>query len=218
MNAILNDQSSCDASGIIDNIPQTDSMDNLLANLAEDNANSLPSAVDATEFDLNILVEEKLQKDGLMEIDENNKIEDGEEKVVQLKSESEIVDATKIETEDEEVKSNDNAIAEDLQNGENSQDTRVEVDTEMVSEDELPAPTKEKVDDAEELSDDELPAPQRAELPEDTEVVSEDELPSTKTKRKLDDGYDPGSPTEDTEGPEKKAKIEDGKHQNQFFF
>lgn len=81
------------------------------------------------------------------------------------------------------------AIAEDLPNG-CSQDTKIsnELDAEMVSEDELPAPAQPKVDDAEDLSDEELPGPKRAELPADTEVVSEDEFPSSnKIKRKIEE-------------------------------
>lgn len=102
------------------------------------------------------------------------------------------------------------AIAEDLPNG-NSQDTRVgnELDAEMVSEDELPAPAQPKVDDAEDLSDDELPAPKRAELPADTEVVSEDEFPSSnKVKRKMNEIQDGNNANDNTETPKKRAKAE----------
>ncbi|CAK1550545.1 unnamed protein product [Leptosia nina] len=74
-------------------------------------------------------------------------------------------------------------------------------ETEVVSEDELPAVEKPSVKDAENVSDDELPGPKPADLPADTEVVSEDELPSSKKessrKRKPDEecDYDPESPT-----------------------
>ncbi|XP_045502572.1 pre-mRNA-processing factor 39 isoform X1 [Colias croceus] len=74
-------------------------------------------------------------------------------------------------------------------------------ETEVVSEDELPAVQKPSVKDAENVSDDELPGPKPAELPADTEVVSEDELPASKKestrKRKPDEegDYDPESPT-----------------------
>ncbi|VVD01542.1 unnamed protein product, partial [Leptidea sinapis] len=73
-------------------------------------------------------------------------------------------------------------------------------ETEVVSEDELPAVEKPSVKDAENVSDDELPGPKPAELPADTEVVSEDELPTSKKesrKRKPEEGddYDPESPT-----------------------
>lgn len=86
-----------------------------------------------------------------------------------------------------------------------------DLDAENISEDELPAPTKPKVQDAEEVSDEELPGPKMAELPEDTENVSEDELPSQsvkKEKRKLQD-YDPSDPTDENDAPEKKLKKED---------
>lgn len=85
---------------------------------------------------------------------------------------------------------------------------------ENISEDELPAPTKPKVQDAEEVSDEELPGPKMAELPDDTEVVSEEELPASTgaqnnakkdAKRKLEN-YDPSEPTD--ENDEKKLKID----------
>lgn len=82
------------------------------------------------------------------------------------------------------------------------------LDAENISEDELPAPAKPKVQDAEEVSDEELPGPKMAELPADTEVVSEDELPAEKKKegkRKHED-YDPCDPTDETD--EKKAKTD----------
>lgn len=103
------------------------------------------------------------------------------------------------------------AIAEDLPNG-CSQDTKVsnELDAEMVSEDELPAPAQPKIDDAEDLSDEELPGPKRAELPADTEVVSEDEFPSSnKTKRKIEDGHEANTTNDNSETPKKRAKPED---------
>lgn len=105
------------------------------------------------------------------------------------------------------------AIAEDLING-CSQDTKIEneLDAEMVSEDELPAPAQPKVDNAEDLSDEELPAPKRAELPADTEVVSEDEFPSSnKGKRKIGENNDAESSTDNAETPKKRAKaVPDG--------
>ena len=82
------------------------------------------------------------------------------------------------------------------------------LDAENISEDELPAPAKPKVQDAEEVSDEELPGPKMAELPADTEVVSEDELPTEKKKdgkRKHED-YDPCDPTDESD--EKKAKTD----------
>lgn len=105
------------------------------------------------------------------------------------------------------------AIAEDLING-CSQDTKIEneLDAEMVSEDELPAPAQPKVDNAEDLSDEELPAPKRAELPADTEVVSEDEFPSSnKGKRKIGENNDAESSTDNAETPKKRTKaVPDG--------
>ncbi|XP_013135738.1 PREDICTED: pre-mRNA-processing factor 39 isoform X2 [Papilio polytes] len=89
-------------------------------------------------------------------------------------------------------------------------------ETEVVSEDELPAVQKPSIKDAENVSDDELPGPKPADLPADTEVVSEDELPSSKKeskesrKRKPDeerDGYDPGSPTSEGESSNKKQAV-----------
>lgn len=184
----LYDQSSIGANN--DSAPPTDSIDNLLANLAEDNANSLPSGDDETRF-----ASTNHSGDVL-------KTEDVDALV------SELVHSAAMDQSD--TVSNSAAVAEDLPNGDNSQDTKLDIDAEMVSEDELPAPSQEKVDDAEEVSDDELPGPKLAELPDDTEVVSEDELPSSnKNKRKVDVGYDPGSPTGSSEVPEKKTKIDE---------
>lgn len=101
------------------------------------------------------------------------------------------------------------AQSEDLKT---SDQHATDLDAENISEDELPAPTKPKVQDAEEVSDEELPGPKMAELPEDTENVSEDEFPSShsvkKEKRKLQD-YDPSDPTDENDAPEKKLKTED---------
>ncbi len=186
----LYDQSSIGANN--DSAPPTDSIDNLLANLAEDNANSLPSGDDESRF---ASTEVNHSSDGL-------KTEDVDALV------SELVHSAAMDQND--TVSNPAAVAEELPNGDNSQDTKLDIDAEMVSEDELPAPSQEKVDDAEEVSDDELPGPKLAELPDDTEVVSEDEFPSSnKNKRKVDVGYDPGSPTESSEVPEKKTKIDE---------
>lgn len=186
----LYDQSSIGANN--DSAPPTDSIDNLLANLAEDNANSLPSGDDESRFastDINH------SRDGLKTADVDALV-------------SELVHSAGMDQNDSF--SNPAAVSEELPNGDNSQDTKLDIDAEMVSEDELPAPAQEKVDDAEEVSDDELPGPKLAELPEDTEVVSEDEFPSSnKNKRKVDVGYDPGSPTESSEVPEKKTKTDD---------
>lgn len=114
-----------------------------------------------------------------------------------------------------ETSSSDNALAEDLANGgdSNATETKADPDAEMVSEDELPpAPEKIIVKDADEVSDEELPGPKMAELPADTEVVSEDELKMTDTpKRKHHDDNDETSPSKGNN--EKKPKIDttDGK-------
>lgn len=111
----------------------------------------------------------------------------------------------------DETSSSDNALAEDIANGgdSNATETKADPDAEMVSEDELPpAPEKIIVKDADEVSDEELPGPKLAELPDDTEVVSEDELKMTDTpKRKHEDGENDGaSPKSDS--IEKKAKLD----------
>lgn len=222
----LYDQSSA-GGGIPEDAPQaTDSIDNLLANLAEDNANSLPSGDDETRFapvvENNHVLEETdngIKENSDLNVGEhsynNAEVDDDkrlDEESINNSAEdilNDIInDATKMDVDESEASSLV-AIAEDLPNGDNSQSTKVDIDAEMVSEDELPAPSQEKVDDAEEVSDEELPGPKLAELPADTEVVSEDELPSSsKQKRKVDEGYDPGSPTESSEAPEKKTKAE----------
>lgn len=222
----LYDQSSA-GNGEVNSAPHTtDSIDNLLANLAEDNANSLPSGDDDTLF--TTAAENNLSGNVKNKIIGNGANIDlvGETIVVEQVDVADISIADpvtvpindsekdeKMDFDSSETSSSAVAIAEDLQNGggiDNSQSTKVDVDAEMVSEDELPAPSQEKVDDAEEVSDEELPGPQVAELPADTEVVSEDELPtSNKAKRKADEGYDPGSPTESSETPEKKIKSDD---------
>lgn len=177
----LYEQTSTGAVAGSESPPITDSMDNLLANLAEDNANSLPSVSDES-------------------VTQNN-YEDGRQ--VNNRTEGEDIGDAVSDA------SSQPAIAEDIPNG-CSEETKADgLDAEMVSEDELPQPAQPKVDDAEEVSDEELPGPKMAELPADTEVVSEDELPSSsKVKRKAEAGYDPNSPTESAETPEKRAKIE----------
>ncbi|XP_018793549.1 PREDICTED: pre-mRNA-processing factor 39 [Bactrocera latifrons] len=121
----------------------------LLASLAGDNANSLPSVGGGEENDV--------------------KKEDFEAKVATVEANCE-----KMESEDS---LSEPAIAEDIGNAAEGSDATI-VNTELVSEDELPLPTKPEINDAEEVSDDELPAPKRAELPADAEVISEDELPT----------------------------------------
>lgn len=186
----LYDQSSTGAAIEADVHPiSTDSIDNLLAILAEDNANSLPPVSD-----------------------ESSTISTKNNDTIHVSSHTDdAVDSAHAENvHDVNSKSSScPAIAEAIQNG-SSQDTKVDgLDAEMVSEDELPAPIQPKVDDAEEVSDEELPGPKLAELPADTEVVSEDELPaSNKIKRKADESYDPSSPTDSA--PEKRSKADSG--------
>lgn len=186
----LYDQSSTGATIEADVQPiSTDSIDNLLAILAEDNANSLPPVSNESST---------------MPLENNDTIDTSSHT-------DDAVDSLYAENvHDVNSKSSScPAIAEAIQNG-SSQDTKVDgLDAEMVSEDELPAPNKPKVDDAEEVSDEELPGPKLAELPADTEVVSEDELPaSNKIKRKADESYDPSSPT--GSAPEKRSKADAG--------
>lgn len=153
----LYDQSSGGGDGSATN--NTESIETLLANLAEDNANSLPS--DSGTFSNQMTFAASSENDSQP------------------------------------------AIADDLANGNDSSDTKNDaLEAEMVSEDELPAPTVSKVDDAEEVSDEELPGPKLAEMPEDTEVVSEDELPASNRKR----AYDPNSPTDGDDPDKKKTK------------
>lgn len=120
----------------------------LLASLVGDNANSLPS-VGGGESEYDV-----------------GKKDDYEAKVLE--------NCEKMESDDS---ISEPAIAEDLNAGMDASEATI-VNTEMVSEDELPLPTKPEINDAEEVSDEELPAPQRAELPADAEVISEDELPA----------------------------------------
>lgn len=137
---------------------------------------------------------------------------------IQEESDAPITDLPIAETIASESSSSP-AIADDLLNG-CSQETKVEneLDAEMVSEDELPAPAQPTIDDAEDLSDDELPGPKRAELPADTEVVSEDEFPSSnKVKRKADESHETDNTNEDIDTPKKRAKTElDSKYSKHF--
>lgn len=157
-----------------------------IADLAEENANSFPSADENSVGNSNSnAVQESLDGDGDVQM---------------------IDDMSLDKTEDTYAQS------EDVKN---SDQHATDLDAENISEDELPAPTKPKVQDAEEVSDEELPGPKMAELPADTENVSEEELPASQTtskkeKRKLQD-YDPSEPTDETDAPEKKLKKDDGK-------
>ncbi|KAH8250400.1 hypothetical protein KR026_012185, partial [Drosophila bipectinata] len=204
-----------------DDIKESRGEDTLLASLAGDNANSLPSVGGNDEndtkksqrFDYN---EESLKPHA----DKHNSSEDS---------------------------SSHHAIAESLGDEADTSNATI-VNTEIISEDELPPPSKPEINDAEEVSDEELPAPQRAELPADAEVISEDELPThnnnnhsgdpkAQLKRKADketesesedkkligresnskdkslEQYNPSSPTSesnDAQPLEKRAKV-DGK-------
>ncbi|XP_030369688.1 pre-mRNA-processing factor 39 [Scaptodrosophila lebanonensis] len=200
----------------------------LLASLAGDNANSLPSVGGTDESD--------------------NKKADFESNEEALPSH-----VDKLNSSDDS--SLHQAIAESLPGDELDASNATLVNTEIISEDELPLPSKPEINDAEEVSDEELPAPQRAELPADAEVISEDELPThnnnnnlnevkTSVKRKAErevpaqpientkeqqsisrepntkeksreQQYNPMSPTsESNEAPpaEKRAKVDDGEH------
>lgn len=147
---------------------------------AEDNANSLPSVKDAEESN------EQLMNASQLIIQSQH---DQGEKVASTES-------------------SDNALAEEIGN-DDSNKTKADPDAEMVSEDELPVPQKEVVQDAVEVSDEELPCPKAAELPADAEAVSEDELPiknndeSVNKRKRDDDGDDQG-----VDGLEKKSKVD----------
>ncbi|XP_034112474.1 pre-mRNA-processing factor 39 isoform X1 [Drosophila albomicans] len=195
----------------------------LLASLAGDNANSLPSVAGNDEADI-------------------NKKSDFESNVSAMES----------KLNSSEDSSSHHAIAESLGDDLDASNATI-VNTEIISEDELPPPSKPEINDAEEVSDEELPAPQRAELPADAEVISEDELPThnnnnngaepkvgskrkadkdedssqskideddgeqsseqqTSTKSKATEQYNPSSPTsESNDAPpsEKRAKIDE---------
>ncbi|KAH8381558.1 hypothetical protein KR093_008209, partial [Drosophila rubida] len=199
----------------------------LLASLAGDNANSLPSVAGNDEADI-------------------NKKSDFESNVAALES----------KLNSSEDSSSHHAIAESLGDDMDTSNATI-VNTEIISEDELPPPSKPEINDAEEVSDEELPAPQRAELPADAEVISEDELPThnnnnnvaepkvggkrkagknldlshtkidddddeqindqTRTKSKSTEQYNPGSPTtESNDAPpaEKRVKVDEDKEKD----
>lgn len=204
------------------NTTANNSSDVFIANLAaEENANSLPS--------INTLSNTEISET-------NNNIENNLESQNSSQEQPRETTQREDEEETEDTSADTKAIAEDLTNGQDSKDSKLDNDAEMVSEDEeLPGPVQPKVNDAEEVSedelpkagnqedgdqpkvkdaeevsDDELPAPKRAELPADTEVVSEDELPAAaKGKRKHDEGYDPSSPTTEEVSENKKQKTGD---------
>lgn len=165
--------------------------DDFMANMAEENANSFPSCTGASDNSAE-----------QTEVDENNADVTLIDSSNDSKNNQEYNDYQMV---DETLAGENHAIIE-KQEGEDPEAT--DLDAENISDDEIPAPEKEKVPDAEEVSDEDLPAPKRAELPADTEVVSEEEEPLKKDgKRKLED-YDPSDPTDEVEAPEKKVKTE----------
>ncbi|XP_067619258.1 pre-mRNA-processing factor 39 [Eurosta solidaginis] len=145
----------------------------LLASLAGDNANSLPSVGGGEENDI--------------------KKEDYEAKAPAIEA-----NCVHLESDDS---LSEPAIAEDIVGAADASNATI-VNTELVSEDELPLPTKPEINDAEEVSDDELPAPQRAELPPDAEVISEDELPTAASQS------DKKSPPVSPKAPMKSTSME----------
>nr|XP_013097788.1 unnamed protein product [Stomoxys calcitrans] len=159
---------------IIEENQQNAQENSLLASLAGDNANSLPSVGGG-----------------------DSEKENFEAKVL---NHDDIVD--NCEKMDSEDSLSEPAIVSDIPiSGGDISDATIQ-NTEIISEDELPLPTKPEINDAEEVSDEELPAPQRAELPPDAEVISEDELPTGADKRSP-------SPSRTTETSRKKRKADD---------
>ncbi|XP_048486257.1 pre-mRNA-processing factor 39 [Plutella xylostella] len=152
-------------------------------------------------------------------------VKDVEEKIKSDKEESQVkitikkeVDSKEEEKESPVTKTEAVAVKSEVKKEIKSEVGGAE-ETEVVSEDELPAVQKPSVKDAENVSDDELPGPKPADLPADTEVVSEDELPSAKKegkesrKRVKPEGseekgdYDPQSPTSESESASKKLAV-----------
>lgn len=168
--------------------------DEFIADLAEEeNANSFPS-VDENSVEKITRNSGNSNSNALESLDGDGDVQ--------------MVDDISMEKTEDTYAQSDDVINNDQQ--------ATDLDAENISEDELPAPSKPKVQDAEEVSDEELPGPKMAELPADTENVSEEELPasqitSKKEKRKLQD-YDPSDPTDESDAPEKKLKKEDGKY------
>lgn len=168
----------------------TTEQETFIADLADlENANSFPSAYDDNSV-------EKSQDESMPAQNESDSNPGF------IASDYEMADVTNDQSEAEETF----AQSEETKPGDLD---ATDLDAENISEDELPAPAKPKVQDAEEVSDEELPGPKLAELPADTEVVSEDELPALKKegKRKHESDYDPSEPTE--EADEKKLKTEE---------
>ncbi|XP_046971445.1 pre-mRNA-processing factor 39 isoform X2 [Vanessa cardui] len=172
--------------------------------------NDIPEKVNSSEDEYSKPLQKKSSEDEM--IFSNNKIPDMQENVTREK-EVKLEDSSKIDLNKKtEEKQQFSKLQPDIEKEENKKVGGAE-ETEVVSEDELPAVQKPSVKDAENVSDDELPGPKPAELPADTEVVSEDELPASKKesrKRKTGeerDGYDPGSPTSEGESAGKKQAV-----------
>ncbi|CAH2094619.1 unnamed protein product [Euphydryas editha] len=186
--------------------------------ITEDNnkqiTNDIHDKTNSSEVENSQLLEKKDSEDGMLfsnneksNAEENNKI------CKEVQDKDEEITAIKIDSDD--ICEEKPQATEVIEKEENKKVGGAE-ETEVVSEDELPAVQKPSVKDAENVSDDELPGPKPAELPADTEVVSEDELPASKKdtkesrKRKTGeerDGYDPGSPTSEGESSGKKQAI-----------
>lgn len=128
----------------------------LLASLAGDNANSLPSVGGGESEGLSEDICKKDDFDSTVLLIENCE---------QMDSESESI--------------SEPAIAEQIlgEDGAAIMSDATIINTELVSEDELPPLMllKPEINDAEEVSDEELPAPKRAELPADAELISDDD-------------------------------------------
>ncbi|XP_055605808.1 pre-mRNA-processing factor 39 [Uranotaenia lowii] len=134
----------------------------------------------ADEPDSNNLFDAIQQEEEKAQNEEDNQEPAFEEDVSFIPNDDEEKELNGADNGDEITGSSDNALAEGLANGLTEEDSKnTDLDAEMVSDEELPQPVKEKVHDAEEVSDDELPGPKAAELPAEAEVVSEDELPAT---------------------------------------
>jgi pre-mRNA-processing factor 39 len=174
-----------------------------IADLAEENANSFPSACDDNSVEKS------------MDIKNDDYINDQND-VVSVQDSVDNDDYQMVDEQSMDKTEDTFAQSEDLKVVDQQ---ATDLDAENISEDELPMPLKPKVQDAEEVSDEELPGPKMAELPADTEVVSEEELPAATNvnkkdgKRKLDD-YDPSEPTDENDSPEKKLKKGDSDDDN----
>ncbi|XP_069360558.1 pre-mRNA-processing factor 39 isoform X2 [Maniola hyperantus] len=165
-----------------------------------------------TEGNENAEVSENAEYKKITTEKEKSEVEDNTE-VSKIEENIDAEDKTDAENKVEQPVSDEKMETDDKSEGVEKKEVGGAEETEVVSEDELPAVQKPSVKDAENVSDDELPGPKPAELPADTEVVSEDELPASKKesrKRKPDearDGYDPGSPTSESESAGKKQAV-----------